>query len=306
MSDPKVLSCIKGCKEQARRLAAALHGVGLLCCSRCPGIDLCKGNDFVQARVQPKLAETALRWARGEDFTTAVLKSGIPSGGEGLVVRGLRRLDELMREVARILRYDIGAPALADKIRETRQRVRRGVLAVQSMYLGEAEDLAGEEIEPDLALPHPMLGIGQQGVLDPLDIGFSQLTCGAQFRASSVCEQSASVLDLAKDLCSGRVRVQDIEVLEIFWFRHRFYTLGNRRLAAFRLWRLLAGDSVQIPVRAVGRARALERGWLDKFTTGFTGGRHIRISNTNKYVGLKREQSTYWSGVWPVNEARIL
>lgn len=88
-------------------------------------------------------------------------------------------------------------------------------------------------------------------------------------------------------------------MLEIFWFRHRFYTLGNRRLGAFRLWRLAAGCAAQIPVKAVNRARALERQWLEKFSTGFTGGRHIRISNTDKYVGLTREQSTYWSGAWP-------
>lgn len=299
LSDAKVRSCINTCRQQARALASTLHRFGLPCCSKCAGPGVCEGENFVQARVQPKLAETALRWARGADFTTAVLKSGIPSGGEGLVVRGLRRLDELMREMSHILRYDLGAPSLAKSIQETRVHVRRGVLAVQSMYLGEAEDFAAEEIEPDPPWPQPTLAIDDTGWMDPLDIGFSQLVCGAHFRDHSSCECSASVLDLAKELVSGKVQVQSIDVLEIFWFRHRFYTLGNRRLGAFRLWRLAAGGAAQIPVKAVNRARALERQWLEKFSTGFTGGRHIRISNTDKYVGLTREQSTYWSGAWP-------
>lgn len=102
---------------------------------------------------------------------------------------------------------------------------------------------------------------------------------------------------LAKALCDGSVRPKDVTPLNIYWFRHRYYSLDNRRLAAFRLYRLKCEDA-KVPVIVLNRRQALEQLWLKKFSTGFTGGQKIRITKTDRFVGMTREQSTFGSSLW--------
>jgi len=300
ISDAKVKESIATCKSVARQMACRLHGFSLPCFERCDQLTcgFCDGAAFAAARVNPSFAETAYRWARGDDFTEAVLQSRVPVGGEGIVVRTLRRLDELMREVTFVLRHDLGATQVADSIREARLQARRGVVAMQSAYLGEQDDLAGEELEPEPPFPQQLLPLGP-GWLDPLDIMFSQGHCAAKFRRpiETSAVTAASILELAQALAHGELDVSQFS-LEIYWFRHRFYSLGNRRLAAFRLWRLLLGTPLSVPVVVVDKSRAVKRHWLSKFTTGFTGGRKIRVTHTGEYIGMSREQSTYGQSLW--------
>eukprot|EP00933_Yihiella_yeosuensis_P037915 TRINITY_DN31915_c0_g1_i1.p1 TRINITY_DN31915_c0_g1~~TRINITY_DN31915_c0_g1_i1.p1 ORF type:complete len:347 (+),score=59.59 TRINITY_DN31915_c0_g1_i1:28-1041(+) len=299
VSDVAVCQAIAICQKVAVNLAKELHNQGLPCCSYCKylTVGFCTGWDLAKALVNPKFSETALRWARGEDFTTAVLKSRVPVGGEGVVVRALRRLDELMREVSFVLRHHLASPELANAIKETRCSARRGVLAAPSAYLGEAEDRGAEELEPDPPWPAASLALGA-GVIDPLEIGFSQASCADHFSESTIFSGPKRILGLAEALALGDVDIHELPPLEIYWFRHRFYSLGNRRLAAFRLWRMLSGEQVKVPVVVVDRTRAHEREWLKKFQTGFTGGRRIRISYTSFYIGTTREQSTYGKSLW--------
>ena len=169
---------------------------------------------------------------------------------------------------------------------------------MQSAYLGEQDDLAGEELEPEPPFPQQLLPLGP-GWLDPLDIMFSQGHCAAKFRRpiETSAVTAASILELAQALAHGELDVSQFS-LEIYWFRHRFYSLGNRRLAAFRLWRLLLGTPLSVPVVVVDKSRAVKRHWLSKFTTGFTGGRKIRVTHTGEYIGMSREQSTYGQSLW--------
>ena len=115
ISDRAVRNALVKCRGAARKLAAKLHSHKLLCCRSCPGVR-CNGDPMIIMRLNPQMCETALRWAQGHDFTSAVLSSGMATGGEGLVIRTLRRLDELMRELTFVLRHDLALPAAAEAI----------------------------------------------------------------------------------------------------------------------------------------------------------------------------------------------
>eukprot|EP00438_Fugacium_kawagutii_P033797 Skav218852 [mRNA] locus=scaffold2397:94147:94872:+ [translate_table: standard] len=118
ISDPAVRSGLETCRKVARRLAAKLHFHRLPCCNRCElkSKGVCDGEAMIRARLNPQLCETALRWASGRDFTSAVLSSRVAIGGEGIVIRTLRRLDELMREITFVLRHDLASPEAAQAI----------------------------------------------------------------------------------------------------------------------------------------------------------------------------------------------
>ena len=105
------------------------------------------------------------------------------------------------------------------------------------------------------------------------------------------------ILGLAKGLSDGSIFPSQVRPLSIYWFRHRYYSLDNRRLAAFRLWRLFAEDA-KVPVKVLNRRQALSEHWLRKFSTGFTGGRKIRIRGSDLFVGATREQCTFGNNLW--------
>ena len=138
------------------------------------------------------------------------------------------------------------------------------------------------------------------GDLDPLDLGFSQAACSRKFRAPPVAGGPEHILGLAAALCDGSIRSSDVRPESIYWFRHRFYSLDNRRLAAFRLFRLKCEDA-KVLVIVLNRRQALEQLWLRKFSTGFTGGQKIRITQTDRFVGITREQCTYGCNLWGAN-----
>ena len=300
ISDLEVRKGLETCRNVARSLAAKLHSHNLPCCSKCGLLrssSRCDGSEMIKVRVNPQLCETALQWASGQDFTSAVLSSGVAVGGEGIVTRALRRLDELMREITFVLRHDLGSPQAAQRIQDARLLARRGVLAAPSAYLGEAEDRVAEEIEAEPPWPNQTWPPGYEGHLDPLDIGFSQANCSANFQCTPVRGGPGDILGLAKGLSDGSIFPSQVRPLSIYWFRHRYYSLDNRRLAAFRLWRLFAEDA-KVPVKVLNRSQALSEHWLRKFSTGFTRGRKIRIRGSDLFVGATREQCTFGNNLW--------
>ena len=201
----------------------------------------------------------------------------------------------LAHHVARSAVFPLRAVHLL--LRNARLRARRSVLALPSAYLGEAEDRVGEEIEAEPPWPSPPWPPGYRGDVDPLDVFFSQSTCAGKFQALPVGGGLDQVLDFAKALSDGTLDAGKVKRLHIHWFRHRYYSLDNRRLAAFRLFRLLRDDA-KVPVIVLDRSQALRQGWSRKFNTGFTGGQKIRIRQTNEFVGLTREQSTFGHSLW--------
>ena len=213
ISDTRVKKTIMTCKNVACRMAHQLHSFSLPCFERCewPTRGFCSGASFAAVRVNPSFAETAYRWARGDDFTQAVLQSRVPVGGEGIVVRTLRRLDELMREVTFVLRHDLGARQVADAIQEVRLRARRGVVAMQSAYLGDQEDNVGDELEPDLpALSTAAVAFGPR-ILGPLGhrIQPGELCGEVQFQRpiATLSGCAESILDLARALEEGLLEI---------------------------------------------------------------------------------------------------
>jgi superfamily II RNA helicase len=117
ISDKVVRVGLQICRRVARKLASKLHFHQLPCCKTC-GLNAsgCDGEAMIKARLNPQLCETAFQWASGQDFTAAVLSSRVATGGEGVVTRTLRRLDELMREVTFVLRHDLASPEAAQVI----------------------------------------------------------------------------------------------------------------------------------------------------------------------------------------------
>jgi frataxin-like iron-binding protein CyaY len=57
-------------------------------------------------------------------------------------------------------------------------------------------------------------------------------------------------------------------------------------------------EGAKVPVIVLNRQQALEELWLKKFSTGFTGGQKIRITQTDRFVGITREQSTFGCSLW--------
>jgi len=150
---------------------------------------------FLHKRLHCQLANTTLLWAEGADFTEAVRRSGVLVGGEGLLVRTFRRLDELMREVAYVCRYILGLPDLAQQIQEKRLETRRGILIVPSLYLGDADDPVAEPIPPCFMQEGCPFEVGKVAQFCPLDVGFSHNTCSERFRDTQV-----SLLTTARSL----------------------------------------------------------------------------------------------------------
>lgn len=249
---------------------------------------------FVNARLHPQLADTTLLWAKGVDFTEAVQRSRVSIGGEGVLVRAFRRLDELMREIGYVCKHLLGMPELAAAIQAKRTETRRGVLVAPSLYLGDAEDPTAEPIPqqlPMLQCPYP---VGATLMFCPLEIGFSHNTCGERFRDSQV-----SLLTTARALIFKWVSWSTLPTVRVYWHRGRLYTLANRRLAAARLWALALGDgAVRISALVASEAEAHRWGWQHKFTTGFSQGRSVRISTTNKRVGCTRQTTTFGAEFW--------
>ena len=118
ISDKTVRNGLDTCRRVARKLAVKLHSHQLPCCKFCGLLNAsdCDGEAMIKARLNPQLCETAFQWASGQDFTSAVLSSRLTIGGEGIVIRTLRRLDELMREITFVLRHDLAAPEAAQII----------------------------------------------------------------------------------------------------------------------------------------------------------------------------------------------
>lgn len=255
---------------------------------------------FVNARLHCQLANTTLLWAEGANFTEAVRKSGVPVGGEGLLVRTFRRLDELMREIAYICRYILGLPDLAQQIQAKRQETRRGILVVPSLYLGDADDPAADPIPPCIVQESCPFLAGEVIHFCPLEVGFSHNTCSERFRDTQV-----SLLTTARSLIYGWVTWRQLPAVRVFWHRGRFYTLANRRLAAARLWALALQDDgrggqeeVRMPACVVSEAEARRWGWERKFTTGFSQGRSIRILSTSLRIGRTRATTTFGTELW--------
>lgn len=87
-------------------------------------------EDYVN-RFQHALMSITYRWAKGEKFGDIIQNTCIY---EGTVIRSMRRLEELLRQMA-CASKTIGNPALEAKFIEGIKKIRRGIVFSSSLYL---------------------------------------------------------------------------------------------------------------------------------------------------------------------------
>uniref|UniRef100_A0A383W508 Helicase ATP-binding domain-containing protein n=1 Tax=Tetradesmus obliquus TaxID=3088 RepID=A0A383W508_TETOB len=88
-------------------------------------------DEFVE-RFRPELMEACAAWTRGQRFADVLNLA--PDVFEGSLVRAVRRLEELMRQVAGALR-GIGDNELAGRFDDACARVKRDIIFAASLYL---------------------------------------------------------------------------------------------------------------------------------------------------------------------------
>merc|ERR1711972_602016 len=82
-------------------------------------------------KVKPQLMDVVLAWLEGKRFYEIMNQCNLY---EGTVVRVIRRLEELVRELASAAKT-IGNEELAGKLTEGRNRLKRGIIFAASLYL---------------------------------------------------------------------------------------------------------------------------------------------------------------------------
>eukprot|EP00415_Alexandrium_ostenfeldii_P004537 UN4537 len=82
-------------------------------------------------KVKPQLMDTILSWLEGKRFYEIMNQCNLY---EGSVVRVIRRLEELVRELASAAKT-IGNQELERKLNEGRSRLKRGIVFCASLYL---------------------------------------------------------------------------------------------------------------------------------------------------------------------------
>jgi len=87
-------------------------------------------EEYVQ-KLKPQLMDVVLHWLEGKRFHEIMNQCNLY---EGSVVRVIRRLEELIRELATAAKT-IGNEELALKLNEGRSRLKRGIIFAASLYL---------------------------------------------------------------------------------------------------------------------------------------------------------------------------
>lgn len=87
-------------------------------------------EEYVQ-KLKPQLMDVVLHWLEGKRFHEIMNQCNLY---EGSVVRVIRRLEELIRELATAAKT-IGNEELASKLNEGRSRLKRGIIFAASLYL---------------------------------------------------------------------------------------------------------------------------------------------------------------------------
>merc|ERR1712151_46849 len=82
-------------------------------------------------KVKPQLMDVVLSWLEGKRFSDIMNQCNLY---EGSVVRVIRRLEELVRELATAAKI-IGNQELEKKLTEGRGRLKRGIIFSASLYL---------------------------------------------------------------------------------------------------------------------------------------------------------------------------
>jgi len=119
-TNPTLLRGFEACKGVARQVAEIMVE------NKMP-IEV---EEYVQ-KLKPQLMEVVLAWLEGKRFYEIMNQCNLY---EGSVVRVIRRLEELVRELASAAKT-IGNQELEKKLNEGRGRLKRGIIFAASLYL---------------------------------------------------------------------------------------------------------------------------------------------------------------------------
>ena len=90
-------------------------------------------KSVVDEKVQPSLMEVTYRWAKGAKFIEVI---GLTQAYEGDIVRMMRRLEELLRQMATAAKSPaVGSPELHDKFMAGIAMIKRDIVFASSLYL---------------------------------------------------------------------------------------------------------------------------------------------------------------------------
>ncbi|CAK8989206.1 Superkiller viralicidic activity 2-like 2, partial [Durusdinium trenchii] len=132
-------------------------------------------------------------------------------------------------------------------------------------------------------------------LIDPVKLRFSHVAISCHFRSGLALEEAV------RSLISGERKKRDFakmgKPLPVRWHKGHWYTMGNRRLAIYRLlkFHLPEGMCDQVLVRRVNDAEALRWPWHRKFEQDEREGRsiHVRvIGETGLVIGETKEETT--------------
>jgi len=129
--------------------------------------------------------------------------------------------------------------------------------------------------------------------IDPTLVRFTHNEISPTFKnGNSILESLRSLL--LPRTSSGFTRRRDFPLLQVRWYRGNFYTLGNRRLALFRLYKFSCSpdSNPEIEVVRVSDEEARHWDWASKFNTGQTGGRSVKVRELNWVIGETAHETT--------------
>ena len=162
--------------------------------------------------------------------------------------------------------------------------------------LNEREILTTLSIQLHGSCPHKP---GESFLIDPVQIRFSHPSISPQFRSG------LPLVEAVQKLISGAMRKRDFAKtgmpLPVRWYKGHWHTMGNRRLAIYRLYKFhlpenKSAKDALVLVRRVNEAEAFRWPWHRKFEIDEREGRSINIRELEAVVGETAEETTV--GLW--------
>ncbi|KXZ50647.1 hypothetical protein GPECTOR_15g331 [Gonium pectorale] len=128
----ELVGTLAAVKDAARRVAKVeLDCKMALDCGPHTGAASSTDLEEYLAKFKPDLMEPVAAWVRGSKFADVAKMTTV---FEGSLVRAVRRLEELLRQLAEALR-GVGEAALAERFEAARERVKRDIIFAASLYL---------------------------------------------------------------------------------------------------------------------------------------------------------------------------
>ncbi|KAG2482979.1 hypothetical protein HYH03_018106, partial [Edaphochlamys debaryana] len=128
----ELVGALAAVKDAARRVAKVeLECKMALDCGTAPGASPSSDPEEYVAKFRPDLMETVAAWVRGAKFAEVAKMTTV---FEGSLVRAVRRLEELLRQLAEALQ-GVGELALAERFEATREKIKRDIMFAASLYL---------------------------------------------------------------------------------------------------------------------------------------------------------------------------